>query len=536
VIRPSQRLLACCIALASILPGTAAAQEAARAPGVTLPPAYYRRIGQQPDAFELRDGWIARVEATAASHAAVTGTLRVAVVLALFADSQDPHVTGSDVQQVLFDGPSPYGTVTEFYDEASGGRFALLGTTAPWVRTSLTMAQVVGTSYGLGSEAQTGAYLAEALAAADASLDFGAFDNDGPDGVPNSGDDDGAVDAVAFEFLEVAASCGGPSIWPHRSRLEYWLGSPYATNDARAGGGAIVVNDYIVQSAVDCGGVDLQTATTIAHEMGHVLGLPDLYDGSQGILPEQRRWVVGCWSLMAAGSWGCGTSNRESWVRPTHMGAWERHVLGWLAGLDEAGAVLDREYLLEPMLTARRALRIPLETGAAPDTNEYLMVEYRTKEGFDRDIPASGVLVYHVDPQIPGNWPCAQCPQAYRVALLEADGNGSLQRTFVQGGNRGEEGDAWGVTGPGYLTNTTTPSTRLTFGGRTPVRIEEIVIRDGVAHVTVSTVALEAERLAQSFVQSPAAPLTNTEREYLDRRGNGNGQYDVGDLRAYLKR
>jgi M6 family metalloprotease-like protein len=534
--RRARWLLPLGIAVVSILPETARAQEAARVPGVTLPRAYYERIQRQPDVFELREGWIARVEAAATRTAAVTGTLRAAVVLALFADSPDPHVTSADVQRVLFDGPSPYGTVTEFYDEASGGRFALLGTAVPWVRTSLTMAQVVGTSYGLGGNAQTGAYLAEALQAADGTVDFGTFDNDGPDGVPNSGDDDGAVDAVAFEFLEVAASCGGPSIWPHRSRLEYWLGLPFNTNDLRAGGGTIVVNDYIVQSTVDCAGVELQTATTIAHEMGHVLGLPDLYDGSQGILPEQRRWVVGCWSLMAAGSWGCGTSNRESWVRPTHMGAWERSRLGWLAGLDEAGAVLGQEYLLEPMLTARRALRIPLETGTASDTNEYLMVEYRTKDGFDQDIPASGVLVYHVDPQIPGNWPCAECPQAYRVALLEADGNGSLQRTFPQGGNRGEPGDAWAVTGPGYLTNNTTPSTRLTFGGRTSVRIEEITVQNGIAHVTVSTVALETARLAQQFVWSAALPLTPTEREYLDRYGNRNGQYDVGDLRAYLKR
>ena len=530
------RRLSVWVAVLAVLPQAAGAQEAARVPGATLPRAYFERVRRQPDAFELRDGWIARVEAATAGEAAVTGTLRLAVVLALFADSPDPHVSSDDIQRVLFDGPSPYGTVTEFYDEASGGQFALLGTTVPWVRTSLTMAEVVGTSYGLGSEAKTGGYLAEALQAVDATVDFGAFDNDGPDGVPNSGDDDGAVDAVAFEYLEIAASCGGPSIWPHRSRLQYWLGAPFGTNDARPGGGTVVVNDYIVQSTVDCGGVDLQTATTISHETGHVLGLPDLYDGSQGILPEQRRWVVGCWSLMAAGSWGCGTSNRESWVRPTHMGAWERHQLGWLAGLDEAGAVLDREYVLEPMLTSRRALRVPLETGVASDTNEYLMVEYRTKESFDQDLPASGVLVYHVDPQIAGNWPCAECPQAYRVALLEADGNGSLQHTFLQGGNRGEAGDAWGVTGPGYLTNNTTPSTRLTFGGATAVRIEEIVVQNGVAHVTVSTVALEAERLAQEFVGSAAVPLTDSERGYLDRRGNGNGQYDVGDLRAYLKR
>ena len=526
--------LGCCAVLVALAP--ALAQEPPRVRGVELPRGYFERVRQQPDLFRLHDGWIDKAAAAESGAAALEGTLRVAVILALFSDSPAPHVSAADIQRVLFDGPSAYGTASEFYAEASGGRFALEGQTVPWVRTGLTMQQVVGTEYGLGSDAMTGTYLAQALALADPSVDFGLFDNDGPDGIPNSGDDDGAVDAVAFEFLEVAASCGGPAIWPHRSRIAGWLGTPYETGERQPNGAPIVVNDYIVQSAVDCGGVQLQTATTISHEMGHVLGLPDLYDGSLGILPEERRWVVGCWSLMAAGSWGCGTSDREIWVRPTHLGAWERTRLGWVDSVAESVAGLGREYTLPPVLQSGRVLRIPLEHGVPADTNEYLLVEYRTQSGFDLDLPASGVLVYHVDPQIPGNWPCQGCAQVYRVVLLEADGNRSLQRTFLEGGNRGEPGDAWGVTGPGYLTTTSDPSTQLTFGTPSGVRIDEISIRDGVAHVIVSSSTLASERLLQPFLLSPAEPLTSEERTYLDRVGNGNGQYDVGDLRAYLRR
>lgn len=516
-------------------PSLSWAQEAPRVSGVRLPPAYYARVQRQPMAFQIRDGWIARAARAAEQAVAVSDTLQLAVILALFTDSPDPHFSAAEVQRVLFDGPSAYGTVSEFYGEASGGRFGLRGQAFPWVRTGLTMAETVGQSAGLGDDALTGAYLEEALQSVDPSVDFGQFDNDGPDGIPNSGDDDGRVDAVAFQFLEVAASCGGPSIWPHRSRLEYWLESPFVTDDRQPNGEVIVVNDYIVQSAVDCGGVEPQKATTIAHEMGHILGLPDLYDSSLGILPEQRRWVVGCWSLMAAGSWGCGVDDRVSWVRPTHLGAWERAQLGWLAEVEEANGVFGQEYTLDPVLTGERVLRIPLETGAA-DTSEYLLVEYRTQQGFDRDLPTAGVLVYHIDPQIPGNRPCSSCPQVYRIALVEADGDYSLQRTFTQGGNRGEPGDAWGVTGPGQLANGTTPSTRLNSGARSPVTIYEIAIRDGVAHVTLSSAAIAMDRLSQPFLATGAVPLTADERQYLDRFGNGNGQYDVGDLRAYLKR
>jgi M6 family metalloprotease-like protein len=512
------------------------AQDPPRVPGLTLPRAALERIRRQPDFFQIRDGWIARTARAQQQGLAVADTLRVVVIHALFADSPEPHVTHEMVQRALFDGPSEYGTASEFYAETSGGRFALTGRALPWVRTSLTMTEVVGEEYGLGDDAQTGTYLLDALEAVDTLVDFGLFDNDGPDGVPNSGDDDGAVDAVAFQFLEVAASCGGPSIWPHRSRMQGWSGEPFTTSDSGFGGTRIVVNDYVVQSAVDCGGIDPQKATTIAHELGHVLGLPDLYDRSQGILPEERRWVVGCWSLMAAGAWGCGVQGRETWVRPTHLGPWEKIRLGWIGEVEDVVDVFDEGYTLEPIQTSERVLHIPLENGAEADTNEYLLVEYRTQEGFDLDLPASGVMIYHVDPEIPGNQPCAECAQVYRVGVLEADANNSLRLNFLQGGNRGEAGDAWGVSGLGELTHRTEPSTRTTWGWVSPVMITDIRIADGRAHLTISSAFLDRARMAQAFVQSGALPLTAAERAYLDWFGNGNGQFDVGDLRAYLKR
>jgi len=468
----------------------------------------------------------------------VSGTLPLVVILALFADSPEPHISSEQLQQALFDGPSEYGTLSEYYEEVSGSRLGVSGQVAPWMRTSLTMEEVVAGSYGLGDSARTGEYLLEALAAADSTIDFGLFDNDGPDGIPNSGDDDRRVDAVAFQFLEISASCGGPSIWPHRSRIEGWTEdhAPYVTNDSQPGGEPIVVSDYVVQGATDCGGIEAQKATTVAHELGHVLGLPDLYDRSRGTEPEHRHWVVGCWSLMAAGAWGCGSENRDVWLRPTHMGAWEKDWLGWLSEVEEVGPALIQEFTLTPVMSGERVLKIPLENGAPADSNEYLLIEYRTQEGFDVDIPASGVLIYHVDPTMPNNQLLRHEPNWYKVALLEADGNGTLQRNFAGGGNRGEPGDAWGVSGSGELSYSTTPSTRLNSGAASPVTIYEITVVDGEAHITLSTARVTDASLVHTFLGTTATPLTAEEEGYLDAYGNDNGQYDVGDLRAYLGR
>ncbi len=494
------------------------------ATGRSLPSQYFTRVRERPDFFEIRRGWIQREQG--ASRRAVTGTLPILVVQALFVDSPDPTYSNTEIQQSLFDGPSQNGTVTEFYSEASSGVFTVGGQVLPWVRTALTLSETVGASYGLGEDAKTGEFLTQALREADEVVGFGEFDNDGPDGVPNSGDDDGFVDALAFQFLETSASCGGPAIWPHRSRIANWMEEPFATADSQPDGAPVFVDSYIIQSTVTCDGTELATASTIAHELGHVLGLPDLYDRSLGLLPEQRRWVVGCWSLMAAGAWGCGTALRNDWKRPTHLGAWERVQLGWA---DEH--VLDniafQEWTLAPVLTSGGILRIPLTA------TESFLVEYRIRSGFDRELPADGVLIYHIDEDPPAP-DCETCPRTYRVALEEADGNGSLVKTTLQGGNRGEAGDAWGALHAGVFSNATIPPSRLNDGAPTAVTFHEIRIEGSQARLFISTEILAQDRLIQSFLDLEGPSLTEEHRVNLDRIGNDNGRYDIGDLRKYL--
>ena len=494
--------------------------------GQTLPAGYFETVRERPDFFEIDRGWTRRTAQATAQRSAVTGVLPLLVINALFSDSPPPTVSEVDIQQSLFDGPNPDGTVQQFYTEVSGGRFTVSGMSVPWVQTSLTRDTVVGMNFGLGSDALTGPFLVEALTGADSLLDFGQFDNDGPDGIPNSGDDDGFVDAVAFHFSEIAASCGGNGIWPHRSRIQNWTGSAYASSDVRPDSQPIFVDSYIIQSAVTCDGSAVAKASTIAHELGHVLGLPDYYDSTEGILPEQRRWVLGCWSLMAAGAWGCGTVDRNSVDRPTHMAAWEKIQLGW-ATEQLVDSVLDSTLTLQPIQVGETVLRIPLSS------NEFLLAEYRTQTGFDQGLPASGVLIYHIDPQLPLR-PCLACRKVYQVALVEADGDSTLIKNAAQGGNRGEPEDAFALAGPERLTNGTNPTLRLNEGPNAPVMIHRIAVENGVANLTISTISIPASSLLESFLQNGAAPLNQAQQDFLDLFGNQNGRYDVGDLRAFL--
>jgi M6 family metalloprotease-like protein len=495
--------------------------------GVTLPPAYTRLVQEQPDLFTLPQAWIQRTASVRRAGQSVTGELPLIVIPVLFADSPEPLYTPADIERVYFTGPYANGTLTEFYDEISGGRLQVTGAVAPWVRTSLTVDEVNGSFWGIAGDSKTGEAYWEAVALADASVDFGQFDSDGPDGIPNSGDDDGFVDVVAFEYMEVAASCGAVAvgIWPHRSSLSGWLGSAFVTDDPTPGGGRIQVNGYITQSVVNCDGVGIHTTGTMSHELGHALGLPDIRHHVGGVEPQFRRWLIGCFGLMSGGSWGCEGVPRSQLRNASHMSPYAKMQMGWLANERVVAGGEFVELTLPPVRTSEEVLHIPL------DGTEHLIVEYRDRGGFDRVLPEAGVFVYHTDPSLPLR-PCAECPPLYRVYIEEADGQGDLLRSPNEGGNRGTAGDAF--TG-GFLSGSALgPSTRLNDGRSSGVEIYEIRIEDGLAHIALSTEAIHTDRLLQPLFLTDADSLRTVERRFLDESGNANGTYDVGDFRRYI--
>lgn len=499
--------------------------------GVPLPAEYYERVRNDPRAFDTRYEWKqrnARASAVEGASVVTTGHLRMVVMPVLFADSNEPPVGAGAMQQQLF-GLNPLGNLTAYYREVSGGRLTVTGTVLPWVRTSFTLGRVAGRVYGFGIDANLPWHFREAVAQLDASVNFGQFDNDGPDDVPNSGDDDGRVDLAVFRMAEQTAECGNPSsLWPHRASLWQLMGAPYATNDLTPAGKAILLDDYHIESVLDCDGAPA-SISNIAHETGHALGLPDLFDAAGTLFtPAERRWILGCWTLMAGGALGCGDGKVFGrGETPPHMGPWEKMQLGWDAPVTvEPG--WRREYRLEPVQLSGQMLRIPL-FGA----QEYLLLEYRTRTGFDRGIPSSGVLVYHVDTSRPFARGCNPCRPTYHVQMIEADGDSALVRRPLDGGNRGVAGDAF--TGRRFLSDFTHPSLRPHNGTRANYHVE-IDVAAGFARVIVSTPPVVATApLVAPLIGSAGAGPTADERAGLDLFGNRNGGYDMGDLRAYMR-
>ena len=463
----------------------AAAQDiaaTAQERGIELPAAYYQRLQQDPTAYEFERALFRR---SSPERTSAFGEVQLPVILGLFVDSEaEPRISSDMVRNSLFEGPSARGTVTESYLEMSRGALTVTGNVMGWVRTGLTMSEVVGSNFALGQDARVGDWIVDMLGQVDGDTDFRQYDNDGPDGLPNSGDDDGFVDVITVEFLEVSASCGGPAIWPHRWTIQAQTGAPFTTDDIGIGGTPILVQDYITQSASDCSGTVVQDASVITHEFGHALGLPDYYHWvDRDLGPEGRRWVLGCWALMAAGSWGCGPvdSSRDPYG-PAHMIGHSKGTLGWIDYL-ELGEVWNEEIFLDPAQIDGDVLRIPLDAGAT----EFLFAELRAQIGFDHGLPATGVLLYKQDSNA-SRRPDPASNDPYFLTMLEQDGNGGLLKITPEGGNRGEAGDAWGVDGlVGRLNAETNPALRLRDGNWPPVMVHEVSVDGDVARLVIST-------------------------------------------------
>lgn len=369
----------------------------------------------------------------------------------------------------------PQATVSQYYRDMSQGQFEVTGRVLGWFRLPQDDRHYEGDDNGFGTG--FGEFLTFGLDQADALVDYGEFDNDGPDGLPNSGDDDGIVDMVFFVHPEAGAECNDfgveRNIWSHSwhySEPAYGHTGMYVTDDVKLDrlqipelndDGTekhIMIEDYTVQPGLACpdpsGIARIVPIGVYAHEYGHALGLPDLYDRTPGNNPDSNG--IGDWGVMAGGSWGFG--NRPE--TPTRMSAWSLARLGWarLQILDPAApVVLDLEPVQERNLV--HVVDVPNSNGL-----EYFLVEFRgpnwtdgmgLRLNWDKDLPHEGLAIWHVDDSVgsaSSTWPFAPRDQGQNdapslpnsskhalVALEQADCMLNLERKT----NKGDDSDLW---------------------------------------------------------------------------------------------
>ncbi len=340
---------------------------------------------------------------------------------------------------------APTGSVKDHYLEDSYNQFTINSTIAGWFTMPEDEADYANGNSGLTS--YTWNLIRDGLDAADPSIDFSDFDEDG----------DGWVDAITFLHSGYGAEWGGSDQYgtPNTDRMwsHKWTISPPWTSAE-----GIKVAEYNISPGLwATSGSGPGRIGVVVHELGHFFGLPDLYDtngSGQGI---------GNWCVMAAGSWGFDGSQQF----PSHMSAWCKDKMGWLT----PQTILPGSFMAPQVETNQSVFRID----SGYPAGEYFLLENRQQTGFDGVIPQGGLAVWHIDDAkgamgfnnpnteegFPGQagWPGND--NHYRNALMQADGGYDMERNF----DRGDSGDLYHAGGVNQITNASTPGTDTYQGG-----------------------------------------------------------------------
>jgi len=440
----------------------------------------------------------------------VAGTFEVPLVLGLYSDT--PSIPSADVgdgsveilqrdvvQREFFSGPNTrFQTITQFYSELSGGRVTLLGNTHDWFPASLSADDVAGNSNGLSSADDVGEFILELLANVDAGgVDWGRYDNDGPDGMPNSGDDDGFVDLLAVMHPTYGAECGGSGpglVWSHFWQLVFSAGQVFTTSTVSRSGGFVVVDDYTIQPVLSCNSGEINEIGVFAHELGHGFGLPDLY------AVGATHGGVGRWGLMGTGPWGCDGQGAEM---PCHMTAWTKDVLGWTNVTTLAPDADLGTLSLDPVETTGAVIRIDAGDGSG----DYYLIENRQRLGFDVSLPAPGLFVWQIDSErVDASWTANQVntlATRMGVWLRQADGENGL----AQPGQRGDSGDPFpGASGATSFHAGTVPSA-FTFSGLNGLSGIPLNTAAGVTLLNIQQVVVDGRMEFQALTRYPGVTL-----------------------------
>ncbi|NNK62790.1 MAG: M6 family metalloprotease domain-containing protein, partial [Gemmatimonadetes bacterium] len=375
-----------------------------------------------------------------------------------------------------------------------------------WAQAGLTRIETTAGVSALGG--RVGLFIQQLLTSVDdGSIDWGSYDNDGPDGVPNSGDDDGFVDVLAILHPGFGAECGGAGledrVWSHKwSLTDAWFSIPederpsegvFTTQSTSASGGPIRIDDYTIQPLLSCDASSINEIGVLAHELGHGFGLPDLYCTTSGCASNG----IGRWGLMGSGGWGCGSHDP---ARPCHLSAWSKAVLGWVEVETLLPDVDHGALSLEPVQSSGRVLRIDARDGS----DEYFLLENRQALGFDEGVFAPGLLVWQIDPDfIAERWPFNSVNgrgDHLGVWLRQADG-----RLDLEGGvNRADAGDPFpGSTGTTAFHAGAAPASFTHDGGAAGVTLTEVADAGGGL---VSFRSISGYRSVSVDVQGSGAP------------------------------
>ena len=336
--------------------------------------------------------------------------------LAVFANFSDERVLLGELAPSFSNGffqSELVGSLNHFYSEMSHGQLDLDGEVWPKRFT----ASYPKDSYTSPMRSYV-EFVREVIESLDRDIDLSQYDNDGPDGEPNSGDDDGYLD---FLFIVVESTPVDFILGSATGIANLGLAKDYLSDDSSANGGKIRIrrdnSKFGVGGAIQRGKSFEEAIGSMAHEFGHYLGLPDLYNTAgllQEIEPEEESGGIGYWGIMGHGNRGWNETGG-----PNPFCVWSLSQLGWLGEANENLIVVNGEQKGVEIADVRvggKVYMLPV-----PESTSYYLIAHRRRINsyYERNLPAEGILIWLVNPDVSNN----NNEVRPLVSLVCADGN-----------------------------------------------------------------------------------------------------------------
>lgn len=257
------------------------------------------------------------------------------------------------------------------------------------------------------------------------TVDFSKYDNDG------SGDVDAVI--IIHEGMGEEAGGGSDTIWSHQWDLTSAAVSGDGNGPVNAGGG-VIFNIYTMQPEYTKVKGD-SSIGVFAHEFGHVLGLPDLYD-TGGYTNG-----AGDWSLMASGSWKGPVT--DDGTTPAPLLAWERYRAGGASWVNiisiTATTALNS---IDDIEVSGEVYKVNLDLSSG----QYLIIEGKTQSTSTQwYVAGTGVLITHIHETVISTYTQADTVNSgsgrvHGVNIIEADGTEDL---WAMPGDKGTAADLY---------------------------------------------------------------------------------------------
>lgn len=402
------------------------------------------------------------------------GTKKGLIILVQFTDSK--FKSGHDLalykriaNDENYSGNNFRGSIKDYFKAQSHGQFELDFDVAGICQLQHPYAYY-GKNNSQEEDVKPGEMVAEAcLWAHEHGIDFSKYDWDG----------DGEVDQVFVLYAghgEASYDKDPDTIWPH---MHYLSASDYGKALSLDG---VTVDTYACSSELNGDG-NLDGIGTFCHEFSHCMGFPDLYDTSYA------GWFgMGDFDLMCSGSY-----NGDSKC-PAGYSAYEKAECGWLTLKDMTDVEKETSIAgVQPMSADGDAYVIKNKG----HEDEYYILENRQKTGWDSYLPASGLMITHVDYDADiWDWNMPNTSGKYEDANGNTKTNDHQRLTIFRAGKStdeyGDASDLYPYGSNNSLTKTSSPASTLyntnSDGSKyMHVAIKDIAIAaDGTASFTLS--------------------------------------------------